>query len=133
MIQKNLIYKNLKKAWEYDSSIEEITYTPMVPKNYRFTTEQSDDESDTNQYHHRNENWGHGLRPSQIVDYSTAALSDAISTSDELSLTAALKSAEKYFSQELITEEIKTRSENENWTSKDKWPPNIRFCHRWLF
>lgn len=116
--------ENIEEDVGNNTRIEDLTYTPAEPSNYHVTPVQSDDESDAN--HDRNENSGYGLRPLRRVDYSMAALPDAISTSDEPSLTAAMKSAEKDFWQKAITEEIETLIENETWTPNEKPPPNIK-------
>lgn len=98
---------------ENNSRFKKLTYTPAEPSNYLFTPEQSHDGIDTNHDHDQNENSGYSLRPSQRMNSSVATLPDAISISDEPSLTARLKSAEKDFWQDAITDEIRTLIENE--------------------
>ena len=104
--------------------IEELTYTPNEPSNYGVTPEDSGGESDTD--HDRNGNSTYGLRSLPRVDYSMAALPEAISTSDEPCLSSAMKSPERDFWEEAIAEEVKTLIENETWTSDEKPPPNIK-------
>lgn len=57
------------------------------------------------------------------VNYSMAALPDTITTVDEPSLRAAMKSSERNHWLQAINEEIKVLGDNETWISNLKPPP----------
>lgn len=110
------------------NQLEQLTYTPLQPSVYGEEADQSEEESDG-----EDESDGdlqqprpQGLRNIPRVDYSAAALPKWISTSDEPTLSAVLKSPERKFWLSAINDEFSTLTDLGTWEEVPAPPPHVQ-------